>query len=160
MMHPSQLRRTHYLDIENLCRSSLPSSTEVALAADSYAAVLCGIEGERCFVASSHKSAYCVASTLGLSGGQLLQGSGPNGADLALLAVIEDDVRSGRSGHVVIGSGDYIFAEHLAGLRSSIARLTFVVPRGGGSWRCWEVGDEVITIEPTSMLEPRLAVAG
>jgi hypothetical protein len=52
--------------------------------------------------------------------------SGPNGADLALLEVLEREEVEGRSSRVVIGSGDGIFAEAAARLQAGGVDVTVV----------------------------------
>jgi hypothetical protein len=63
-------------------------------------------------------------------GPQYLLRSGPDGADLALLAAVQQDNIAARFPHVVIASGDGIFAGAVTDLAASGCRVTVVSRRG------------------------------
>lgn len=67
-------------------------------------------------VACSHHNAY--STLFGFTDARILLRSGPDGADLALLDVIEHEQVGGRFGKVIIASGDGIFAPACRRLRS------------------------------------------
>ena len=62
-------------------------------------------------------------------------GRGPNAADLALTSVIENEGIEHRYDHVIIGSGDGIFAHPAAWLATQGIRVTALVGVGGLSRR-------------------------
>lgn len=58
-------------------------------------------------------------------------GRGPNAADIALISVIEGEGIEKRFDHVIIGSGDGIFAHSAAWLAARGRRVTALVGVGG-----------------------------
>jgi len=135
------LRRAHYVDIENLCGLGLPEHEQILLAMARFERAIGSITGERLTVACNHKVAPTVGFTLGLSGAQLQRGSGPDGADHALLEILLDDLNHERVSSVVVGSGDGCFADALAPYREQLEELVFVAPTGSLSHRSLELGD-------------------
>jgi hypothetical protein len=73
-------------------------------------------------------------------------GSGRDGADLALIDVLLDDLRFGRVSEVVLGSGDGIFADAMQPIRNSIEKLTVVAREGTISDRLMVIADEVLLL--------------
>lgn len=63
-------------------------------------------------------------------GARLLFGSGPDAADLALIAVIEHEGLAARFDEVIIASGDGIFAGYAAQLAAADVRVTALVGNG------------------------------
>jgi hypothetical protein len=139
-------RRTHYVDIENLCCEAIPNKSLVHHAMSEYAAACAQLKTERLTVACNHKVAQTVAFGLQLSGAQLRMGSGRDGADLALIDVLLDDLRFGRVSEVVLGSGDGIFADAMQPIRNSIEKLTVVAREGTISDRLMVIADEVLLL--------------
>ena len=134
-------RRAHYVDIENLCGLGLPKHDQIMLAMTRFQFAIGSTSGERLTVACNHKVAPVVGFALGLSGAQLQRGSGPDGADNALLEVLIDDLERGRVNRIVIGSGDGCFAEALVPYRHLLEEIIFVAPTGSLSKRSYEIGD-------------------
>jgi hypothetical protein len=62
-------------------------------------------------------------------GPQYLLRSGPDGADLALLAILDTGHIAARFPDVVIGSGDHIFAPAVTGLTAAGCRVTVTARR-------------------------------
>jgi len=142
-------RRMHFIDIENLVGTGLPCESGVSSVRRAYDLVVGGTTGELVTVACNHKAAAVVGFTMGLSGAQLQRGSGPDGADLALLAVIRREVLKGRVRRLVIGSGDAIFARELSDLRHLIDELDVVARVGGIGAELYRFADRVHLIEPS-----------
>lgn len=79
--------------------------------------------------------------------------SGTDGADLALIEVIETETPSARFDRVVLGSGDGIFAEPAARLQADGCGLTVVCRRGSLSRQLQLAAGAVRLLEP----EPKAA---
>ena len=108
-------RTLHILDIENLCGG--PEQIPVAIhgVADSYRQ-LAGVSDGDLGVLGMNPSSFvkCVGV---FPGCRRVGGHGPDGADTALLKVLDDlEWIAGRFDRVVIGSGDHCFAPALMGL--------------------------------------------
>ena len=130
-------RRLHLIDIENLAGDSLPSLCQVREAQGLYAERLAFGAMDQVEVASSHLTLLNAA--LGWPHARYRVRSGPDGADLALLDVLRYENVAQRFTHVVIGSGDHLFAEEAAHLAAQ------------GVW--------VTVISRQRSLSPRLALA-
>jgi hypothetical protein len=72
---------------------------------------------------------------------------GPDGADLALLDVLQHENVAGRFTHVVIGSGDHLFAEEAARLADQQVWVTVVSRRGSLSSQLAREAHEVIYLD-------------
>ena len=79
-------------------------------------------------MASSHLGFLNVA--LGWPHARYRVRSGPDGADLELLDVLEHEDVAARFSHVVIGSGDWRFSRAAASLAGRGVRVTVVSRRG------------------------------
>ena len=130
-------RRLHLIDIENLAGVSLPSLRQVRQALGLRTACLAFGAMDQVEVASSHLTLLNAA--LGWPHAHYRVRSGPDGADLALLDVLRYENVAQRFTHVVIGSGDHLFAEEAAHLAAQ------------GVW--------VTVISRQRSLSPRLALA-
>jgi len=130
-------RRLHLVDIENLAGDSRPSLRQVRQALGLYTACLAFGAMDQVEVASSHLTLLNAA--LGWPHAHYRVRSGPDGADLALLDVLRYENVAQRFTHVVIGSGDHLFAEEAAHLAAQ------------GVW--------VTVISRQRSLSPRLALA-
>src|SRR5580700_8543963 len=135
-------RRLHLVDIENLAGESLPSLGQVREALGLYAGCL-GFGGmDQVEVASSHLTLLNAA--LGWPYAHYRTRSGPDGADLALLDVLRHEDVAGRFTHVVIGSGDHLFAEEAARLAGQGVWVTVVSRQHSLSRRLELAAREVI----------------
>jgi NYN domain len=141
-------RRSIYLDIENIAGTPIPRAPQARTAFNAFIGACDHQEYGRMTVACNHLAAPTVALELGLSGSQLQRGSGVDGADRALLAVIRDDLLSRRVDEIVIGSGDGIFARELTDLRHLIVKLEIVAVEGTLSRALQKLADDVILLEP------------
>jgi hypothetical protein len=92
------IRRLHLVDIENLAGDSLPSLSQVREAQGLYADCLAFGVMDQVEVASSHLTLLNAA--LGWPHAHYRVRSGPDGADLALLDVLEHENVAGRFTHV------------------------------------------------------------
>src|ERR1700678_3030506 len=100
------VRRLHVVDIENLVGDPLPTLSQVHETQGLYIARL-AVEA-RVGGASSHKT--LLNAGLGWPRVHYRVRSGPDGADLALLDVLQHENVATRFTHVAIGSGDHLFA--------------------------------------------------
>ena len=115
-------RALHILDLENLCAGPerIPQVRE--LVADSYRQVANVTTGDHVVIGVNPNS--LVSSAGVFPGCRFVAGHGPDGADLALLKVVEDvDWVAHRFDRVVIGSGDHCFAPAV----TSLARRGLIV---------------------------------
>jgi hypothetical protein len=117
-------RTIHLVDIENVCRNPRPRRVEVEAARRCYEDLISPKTGDHIVLACNHGA--CVEVGLGWRGARVVTRSGPNGADRALLDVIDQERLSSRFQHVVIGSGDGIFADAAAQLASDGLDVTVV----------------------------------
>jgi hypothetical protein len=96
-------------------------------------------------VAASHKA--LLNSALGWPHAHYRLGSGPDGADMALLDVLRHEDVARRFTRVVIGSGDHVFAEEAARLAAQGVCVTVVSRRHSLSRRLAMAAREVIFLD-------------
>jgi hypothetical protein len=108
------------IDIENLTGTC----EEVEIAKAALRLVLPGFDDAQRIVACSHHAAPTVA--FGFLGARHLWRSGPDGADLALLDVLENERVDERFERVTTCSGDGIFAASAARLAEAQVEVTVV----------------------------------
>jgi len=116
------------IDIENLAATPSPSPEDVKAVVNALRGVLPGFDTAQRIVACSHHAAPNVA--FAFPPARRLWKSGPDGADLALLSVLENERVDDRFGHVTICSGDGIFAVSAAKLGGAGVDVTVVSLRG------------------------------
>ena len=120
-------RTLHLIDIENLVGKPGFTSDDVAVARARYLTISPMEEGDQVVIASGRKSAQ--AAMFGWPGNVCRKvKSGVDGADKALLAILEDESISARFERVVIASGDGIFTIAASKLRTAGVEV-FVVAR-------------------------------
>ena len=100
-------RTLHVVDIENLAGAAIPSLVQVNEVQDWYMTRLGFGAADQAVLASSHLGFLNAA--LGWPHARYRVRSGPNGADLELIDVLEHEDVAARFSHVVIGSGDGMF---------------------------------------------------
>lgn len=140
-------RTLHLVDIENLAGDARP---DVIAAARVKAAYLCRVplgDLDQVVVACSHCAYVDVAVGWGRPTVRYRVRSGPDGADLELLDVLEHEDIADRFAHVVIGSGDGAFAPVAARLAALGCRVTVVTRRESLSARLALAAHEVLYIE-------------
>lgn len=121
-------RALHVVDIENLAGTGIPSLGQVTEVAGWYMARLGFGPGDQVVMAASHLGLLNAA--LGWPHARYRVRSGPDGADLELLDVLEHENIAARFSHVVIGSGDGVFGRAAASLAARGVRVTVVSRRG------------------------------
>ena len=148
-------RSIHLIDLENLLESPIFSELEALVAFEAFKAVADAAEGDHLVVATSHHGAE--AAWFGCPGARRLVRSGRDGADLALVDVIELENLAGRYDRVVIGSGDGIFAFPAASLQQSGCEVTVVSRVGTLSTKLLLAVTDVRYLEPTHVHAPAAA---
>jgi hypothetical protein len=116
------------IDAENLAGTADPTPEEVEIVREALADVVPDFETAQRIVACSHHAARTVA--FAFPGARHLWRSGPNGADLALLDVLENEDVDQRYGRVTLCSGDRIFAASVARLAEADVDVTVVALQG------------------------------
>ncbi|MGD9570933.1 MAG: hypothetical protein AB7V62_03475 [Thermoleophilia bacterium] len=118
-------RSLHLVDVENLIGTPNPRCGEVDQIASLYAVVAGVAPMDQEVIASSHRCAKSAWFEWRTTARRLVR-SGIDGADRALLEVLENEQPGQRYSRVVIGSGDGIFAEPAARLQASGVNVTVV----------------------------------
>jgi hypothetical protein len=117
-------RTLHLVDIENLAGTAIPSRRQVMDVQNRYARrMVLGVD-DQVIMASNHLA--LVNAALGWPHARYRVRSGPDGADLELLDVIEYENVATRFTHVVIGSGDGVFGHAVEGLTAGGVWVTVV----------------------------------
>lgn len=147
-------RALHLVDIENLTGMRLPDPPAVHRERVALTGAVPFGAGDLVVVGSSHAAALASfegwgPSTDGWGGPRFVWRSGRDGADLALLGVLEEDVTA-RFQHVVIASGDGIFADAASRLGAVGCAVTVVAREGGISWRLWTAVRDVRLLRPAA----------
>jgi hypothetical protein len=117
-------RRIHLVDIENVCGNARPGILDVHAMREHYQELVCPVPDDHVVVACNHGAALNVG--LGWPGARMMMRSGVDGADRALLSVVENEGIAVRFEGVVIASGDGIFAEAAALLAGCGLSVTVV----------------------------------
>ena len=120
-------RTLHLVDIENLAGAALPSRDLVTEVQGLYVARLAFGADDQVVMAASHRAFMNAA--LGWPSARYRVRSGPNGADLELLDVLQHEDVAARFTHVVIGSGDGLFSQAAANLAARDIWVTVVSRR-------------------------------
>ena len=122
-MQNNQNRTLHLIDIENLVGSPDPSARQVREVRAHYEPMYVR-SGDLVVVACSHHAFGAVAWQWPRV--RHVPRSGKDGADLALLGVITGELVAERFQHVVVASGDAIFADAVARLGMQGVSVTVV----------------------------------
>ena len=120
-------RTLHVVDIENLAGAAIPSLGQVSEVQGRYMARLGFGSDDQVVMAASHLGLLNAA--LGWPHARYRVRSGPDGADLELLDVLLCENVAVRFTHIVIGSGDGIFATAASILADAGIRVTVVSRR-------------------------------
>jgi hypothetical protein len=121
-------RTVHLVDIENLAGTAVPTLREVMDVHGRYARRMALGADDHVIMASNHLA--LVNAAVGWPHARYRVRSGPDGADLELLDVIESENVAARFTSVVIGSGDGMFGRAAQDLAERGVRVT-VVSRWG-----------------------------
>jgi hypothetical protein len=116
------------VDAENLLGTPAPRPAQVRQLISRYAAHVGFGPMDQVIIACSHLAFQMVGFCW--PGPQYLLRSGPDGADLALLAVLDTGHIAVRFRDVVIGSGDQIFAPAVTSLTAAGCQVTVATCRG------------------------------
>jgi|DEB0MinimDraft_10_1074344.scaffolds.fasta_scaffold00334_9 1-aminocyclopropane-1-carboxylate deaminase/D-cysteine desulfhydrase-like pyridoxal-dependent ACC family enzyme len=132
------------VDLENLCGSGDPSLAECQWAQILVASVTNDPQAHVVVAVSHHAAKVAMFAWVG---GRILMKSGPNGADLALLEVIDQENVAERFDRVVVASGDGIFADAVAKLAEAGIVVDVVSPESGASKRLVETASSFSSFE-------------
>jgi hypothetical protein len=142
------------VDIENLTATPSPTSQQVETVVASLRLVVSEFDRHQKIVACSHHAAPVVAFTFPSAG--LRWRSGPDGADLALLDVIEYERVDARFEQVIICSGDGIFSGAAGWLASRGVAVTVISLPGHLAARLELAAREVRYLPELSTCPPTL----
>ncbi len=136
------------VDPENIAATPSPTSEDVEMVNTTLRECVPGYDDAQRIVACSHHAAATVS--FGFPGARHLWQSGRDGADLALLAVLEHERVHERFDRVTICSGDGIFAESAAMLGSAGVEVTVVSLEGRLATRLELAASEVVLLVPAT----------
>ena len=122
------MRTSYFLDVDNLCGSGQPRRDVVAAMFDQFDHLCAPQPGDLVYCAGTRTSAWHAKSLR--SGYCIRFGRGLDGADQQLLELADVDVLSRGFDHVVIGSGDHIFADRVRELMARGLRVDVLACRG------------------------------
>jgi hypothetical protein len=125
---PLAHRHLVIVDAENVGGCAVPSATHAASSHTALIQAIPDLEASFVVVACNHLAAPAVSWEWKRA--RKLWRSGPNGADLALLEVLQTEDIAGRFDRVTVCSGDGIFAETVAML-AALGITTTVVGLAG-----------------------------
>lgn len=156
-------RRLHLIDVENLIGDPRPTDSDVRTCQARYSSLV-GTEGpDQVIVACNHGALLAVGC--GWPHSRYLVRSGPDGADLALLGVLDHEGVEDRFDEVVLGSGDGIFTSAVVALHRSGIPVTVVSRPGSLSNQLRMVATHVMPFleltppTPEVLVGPESAVA-
>jgi hypothetical protein len=138
-------RTLHLVDIENLAGAAVPSLPQVMDVQDRYARRLAVGADDHVVMAANHRA--FVNAAVGWPHARYRVRSGPDGADLELLDVIEYENVVARFTHIVIGSGDGLFGQAAQGLTDRGVWVTVVSRRGSLSPALARAARDVIYLD-------------
>jgi hypothetical protein len=138
-------RGLHLIDIENLSGGAKPSFDQIRGVQRIYSGRLTFGPLDQVVVASSHLT--LLSAALGWPHARYRVRSGPNGADLELLGILEYEEVAARFTRVIIGSGDGAFVRPAACLAAAGVEVIVVSRRDSLSSRLAIAASEVIHLE-------------
>jgi hypothetical protein len=103
-------RELHLIDIENELGTARPQASDIARFRDFYLTAN-NVPADAHIIIAASGSDNLLQAGIGWPGARRVWLSGHDGADRALIDVVLDEDVENRFGHVVIGSGDHIFAD-------------------------------------------------
>jgi hypothetical protein len=142
-------RTVHLIDIENLAGNPIPDLIDVLLVRYRYHKRVGFSANDQAIVSCNHL-AFRYAG-FNWPGVRYLVRSGENGADLELLDVIRYERVAERFSHVVIASGDGIFAAEAAELVAMGCHLTVASRRNALSRRLRLTAHQIIYLDPPDL---------
>lgn len=152
---PELGRRLVLVDVENVVGGAVLDETSAEHARRAIRSAVGTLPMDQTVVATCHKGyphvAWCWPTA------QRLVRSGPDGADLELLAVLRAGVET-RFRHVVLVSGDGIFTDAVASLARLGVRVTVVARRDHIARRLRLAAWRVIYLNEDAVAAPKSAV--
>ncbi|TWE10467.1 NYN domain-containing protein [Rudaeicoccus suwonensis] len=124
-------RRLVLVDIENEIGGAVIDEAEAALAQHAIDEAICLAGCDQVVIGVSHIGV--LPTYLGWPGCRIVVRSGPDGADLALLEVLNKERIAERFDEVVLASGDAIFADAVAALGAAGVSVTVLTRIGSCS---------------------------
>ena len=143
-------RRLVLVDIENAYGGAVRTEAGAKWVRTRVEALIGVRDSDQVIIGTSHVG--LMPTYLGWCGARLLARSGPDGADLALLAVVESERVAERFDEVVLASGDGIFTEAVAALGAANVRVTIVAHVDGCAKRLRMAADRTILIDRDHVL--------
>ena len=141
-------RRLVAVDIENVVGGAVMNVGQ-AVNARLCVSTAVGLRGdEQVVIGTSH--AGMLSAGLGWTGSRLVVRSGENGADLALLDVLSEDVEQ-RFDQLVLVSGDGIFTDAVVALGAAGVRVVVVARREACSRRLRMAADRTLYIDSAAV---------
>ncbi len=138
-------RALHVVDIENLAGAAVPSLDLVSAVQVRYLSCLGFGADDQVVLAASHLA--LLNAGLGWPHARYRVRSGKDGADLALIDVLEHENVAARFSHVVIGSGDGLFGDAAASLAARGVYVTVVSRKGSLAQGLARVARDVIYLD-------------
>lgn len=158
LSHPRIARRRfpertlHAVDIENLAGMAIPSRGEVRKVQALYLDRLGFGADDQVVMAASHRGLLDAA--LAWPHARYQVRSGPNGADLALIDVLLNEDITARFTHVVIGSGDGLFARAATVLAAGGLRVTVASRSGSLSHLLRRAASDIVYLDKPRVPRP------
>jgi len=131
------------LDVENLHGNPFFCSSQAEAIVDAVRALVPAEGGAHVVVAAS-SAGGCVEAGIACPAARCTWEPGTDGADRALLEILRSESIAERFAHVVIGSGDGVFAEIVRALRMSGVLVTVVSRRGSLSTKLAQTANRVL----------------
>ena len=122
-------RQFHAVDVENLLGTPRFDQQDITTLKTRYDAIAAVNSCAHIALATSHPVGLLTAG-LAWASARRVWYPGRDGADRALLEVLDEEAIAERFGEVIIGSGDGIFASVAARLAAHGSRVTVVARRG------------------------------
>jgi hypothetical protein len=155
----SVVRAFHAIDVENLVGSGHPDEASVADLRFAYLTSVGVTPLDHMVVACNRGSLVDVGFGWGAGHARYRVGVGRDGADWELLGVLECEGVADRFRHVVIGSGDGIFAPMAARLAAAGCEVTVVSRRGSLSTRLRLAARRVVYLPEVGLADAPVAGA-
>jgi hypothetical protein len=133
------------VDIENLAGAAIPSRVQVSTVQGLYLSRLRFGADDQVVMAASHLG--LLEAALAWPHARYRVRSGPDGADLALIDVLLHEDIPSRFSHVVIGSGDGMFARTAKILAASGVRVTVASRPGSLSRLLRQAASDVVYLD-------------
>jgi len=142
-------RRLVVVDIENLVGGAVMTVEQAHFARGCVEGAIGLGPDEQVVIGTSHVG--MLASGLGWPGSRIVVRSGENGADLALLEVLEGERLAERFDEVVLASGDGIFTDAVSALGAEGVHVTVVARPDACSKRLRMAAGQAVLLADTAV---------